>query len=35
VAEKSPSLVLGGGIKDSNKFNTVPGKFSFAIYRAA
>ena len=32
-AEKSPSLVLGGGIKGGNKFNTVPGEFSFTIDR--
>src|SRR3989338_1201079 len=32
-AEKSPSLVLGGGIKGGNNFNTVPGEFSFTIDR--
>ncbi len=31
--EKSPTLVLGGVTKGGNKFNTIPGKFSFTIDR--
>ncbi len=31
--EKSPTLVLGGVAKGGNKFNTVPGEFSFTVDR--